>query len=369
MPAARFPAFRRRRSRGVALLLIAVFSIVMLGMIGLATDLGRAYLIRNELQAFADAAAAAAAYELDGTSAGLSRANSVAASGPVTGGAPSNRYNFTLKPVAKVTVGFSAARTGFEPLGSAPLNSRFVRVTAHGDSEVYFLPILGNVPSLLPLEARAVAGQGVQNTIGAGSDPFSPDAHDPSGPDFGFTKGAQYTLKWPPPGQRGKPGNTCAGDAGYAPPNSSSERGYIDVGQGDGNSALHEAIVNRQYYLTYQYLVGSTVNWVQGNKNVEPAMQERFNQDTDTTAATYGAYAGNGRRILIVPVNDGGDPAKVAGFAAFFMPPGVCGPKNISPCCGEYIGAAVIGSRYPGPGGGVSGPGSGAGLYAVKLFE
>lgn len=170
-------------------------------------------------------------------------------------------------------------------------------------------------------------------------------------------------------GAKGGKGNTCAGDGGFTPPNSSSDRGYIDVGQGNGNSALHEAIVNNQFYLAQPYSVGSVIDWVPGNKNVKPGVDERFAQDTDTTSATYSQYSGNGRRILVVPVNNGGDPALVAGFAAFFMPSGMCGPNNTSPCCAEYIGPAVAGAPHSGAGGGGAGPGSGAGLYVVRLFR
>jgi uncharacterized membrane protein len=55
--------------------MIVVCSVAMIGMLGLTIDLGRAYIIKNELQSFADAAAVAAALELNGTSQGLSRAD------------------------------------------------------------------------------------------------------------------------------------------------------------------------------------------------------------------------------------------------------------------------------------------------------
>ena len=45
--------------------MIAVSSVVMFGMLGLTTDLGRVYIVKNELQAFVDASSVAAALQLN----------------------------------------------------------------------------------------------------------------------------------------------------------------------------------------------------------------------------------------------------------------------------------------------------------------
>jgi putative Flp pilus-assembly TadE/G-like protein len=338
----------------------AVALVMAMAVLGLTLDVGRAYVIKNELQAFADAASIAAAFELDGTSAGVTRAYAAAGTGPTTGGAPPNRYDFATQAIGSVQVSFATTFGGtYQPEGSAAADSRFVQVTVAADSPIYFVRALKG--GTWALNGTAVAGQALESTSGPGTAPFSPDAHTPGDPSFGFTVGQQYTLKWPPPGQRGKAGNTCSGDVGFVPPNSSSSRGYIDVGQGNGNLALHDAIVNNDFYLPTPYQVGSVIDWVPGNKNVGPGVDERFAQDTDQTSTTYATYTGNGRRILTVPVNDGADPATVVGFAAFFMPPGICGPQNTSPCCAEYLGGGVAASARKSAGG--------AGLYRVKLFR
>ena len=332
-----------------------------MSMLALTLDLGRAYVVKNELQAFADAASIAAAFELDGTAAGLTRAGTVAGTGPAGVGVSPNRYDFATKAIGSVQVSFATTFGGtYQPEESAATNSRFVQVTAAADSPILFARALKG--PTWTLNGSAVAGQALESTFGPGTAPFSPDAHNAADPNFGFTSGLQYTLKWPPLGQRGKPGNTCSGDGGFVPPNSSSSRGYINVGQGDGNSGLHDAIVNNDFYLPSPYEVGSVIDWVPGNKNVDPGMNERFAQDTDQTATTYATYAGNGRRLLLVPVNNGAEPATVAGFAAFFMPVGICGPQNTSPCCAEYVGAGVADSSHKGAGGA-------GGLYRVKLFR
>ncbi len=355
-----FSCRRRAHRQGFALMTTAVALVMAMAVLGLTLDLGRAYVIQNELQAFADAASMAAAFELDGTSAGLTRANTVAGTGPTTGGAPPNRYDFATKAIGSVQVSFATTFGGaYQPEGSAAVASRFVQVTVAGDSPIYFARALKGAN--WALNGKAVAGQALESAFGPGTAPFSPDAHNAADPNFGFTVGQQYTLKWPPKGQRGKAGNTCGGDVGFTPPNSSSSRGYINVGQGNGNSALHDAIVNNDFYLPSPYEAGTVIDWVPGNKNVQPGMDERFAQDTDQTSTTYAAYAGNGRRLLLVPVNNGAEPATVVGFAAFFMPVGICGPQNTSPCCAEYLGAGVADSPHKGAGA--------AGLYRVKLFR
>src|SRR5579871_5520395 len=87
------PAVRRRSERGFSLILIAVCAVVLFGMFGLAYDLGRIFIAKNELQTFVDQAALAGANQLDGTKVGVEAANAVATSGPL-GTTKPNAYNF-----------------------------------------------------------------------------------------------------------------------------------------------------------------------------------------------------------------------------------------------------------------------------------
>src|SRR5262249_11523557 len=120
----------RRRERGFSLVMIAAFTVTLVGMLGLTTDLGRAFVIRNELQTFADAASMAAAYELNGTRAGLSGANATAATGPKSSVA-ANRWDFGTQPITAVDVGFSETLDGeYKPVKDASPAARFVRVSA-----------------------------------------------------------------------------------------------------------------------------------------------------------------------------------------------------------------------------------------------
>jgi Flp pilus assembly protein TadG len=351
---------RLRHRRGFVLITTAVCLIVFFALIGLAVDAGRLYVAHDELQTFVDEAAVAASFELDGTSAGIARAQTAAVAGPGSGTSV-NHWYFGTQTVTGATVQFSTAPGG--PFESSPVSAagyRFVQVQVTAPINVYFLPVLQTPEPSQNITVSAIAGQSRTGSLGDGIEPFSPIAHVTSGADFGFTVGQQYTLRWPPPGKQGK--TSCPGDVGFTPPNS-NWRGYIDVGQGNGNSGLREAIVNNTFSLPSPLEVGSVINEVNGQKSVTSSVNERFNQDTDLTAATFSAYHGNGRRLLTVAVNDGGSPAKVVGFAMFFLDPSPCGSGgNTNPCCAEYVGAAVLGSLH-------GGAGSPPGIYRVQLVK
>src|SRR5262249_11526568 len=84
---------RRSREAGVATVYFVLFTVVILGFVTFATDVGRMYLIQGELQNAADAAALAAALRLNGTSNALTHADdSVTASFDSTTG-NDNRFN------------------------------------------------------------------------------------------------------------------------------------------------------------------------------------------------------------------------------------------------------------------------------------
>jgi len=356
------PDVRATSRRGMTLLATAAGMTIFIGMLGLTADLSRMYIVKNELQTFVDAAALAAAYELDGTTQGISTARSIATSGP-NGASSPNRWHFSTQLVSAPEVSFAQTLAGtYQADPATGSGYRFVRVTATAKLPLYFLRVFPGVPNSKSITSSATAGQGKETSIGEGVAPFSPDAHiADKAQEFGFTRGQMYDLKWAPPGQRKKAGGVCAGDVGFTPGGGSSDRGYIDIGQGNGNSALHDAIVNMDYHLAEPLSEGTAIDHVQGNKHVGPALEERFYQDTDTTAADYAHYSGNGRRVLVVPVNNAGSPALVVGFAQFFLRPGSWN-KNNDPVCGEYIGPALEGAAKPGAGA----PGN---LYKVKLFR
>jgi Flp pilus assembly protein TadG len=65
-----------RKQRGAVIITAALFMLFLLGFIGIALDLGRAFVVRSELQSAVDSCALSAAQELDGTATALTRATS-----------------------------------------------------------------------------------------------------------------------------------------------------------------------------------------------------------------------------------------------------------------------------------------------------
>lgn len=349
-----------KKQKGFSLLTMALLLPVLVAATGLSVDLGRIFVAKTELQSYADNAALAAAFELDGTTAGVTDAISKANSGPGTT-QTRNRWNFSTSDVGVTSVQFSQSPAGtWVANPSNPAGFRFVRVQVSGNLPIYFLRVLPGVASQQSVPVQAIAGQALENKLGPGMNPFSPDAQNRNDANFGYTRGEQYTLKWAPPGQRAK-NNRCPGDRNFLPGGGDSDRGYIDIGQGDGQWALGDSIINGGYYLPQPLVIGSPINHVQGNKHVGPFIQQRFNQDTDLTSMDMTTYAGNGRRLMVVPVNNGLDSSLVVGFALFMLTDDSCSQSNVKPCCGIYLSNnPVMYSDKPGAGG--------SGLYRVKLF-
>src|SRR3954470_24360496 len=96
---------RKNRQGGFVLVTMAVSAIALIGVLGLAVDLGHMFISKNETQAYCDSAALAAALLLDGTSGGISNAK-----GAVT--SSTNAWNFSTASVSSPTVTFATALAG-----------------------------------------------------------------------------------------------------------------------------------------------------------------------------------------------------------------------------------------------------------------
>jgi len=104
----RHPVIPKRGERGFSLIMIGICLAVMVAMLGLAMDLGRVFIYKNELQAFVDASAMAAITRLDGTQDGVAAANALATAGPL-GATKPNGYNFGTTAVSTVTNTYATA--------------------------------------------------------------------------------------------------------------------------------------------------------------------------------------------------------------------------------------------------------------------
>src|SRR5262249_13423476 len=129
--------------------------------------------------------------------------------------------------------------------GSATNSYRFINGTASGSVPINFMRVLPGVAASYALSATAIAGsQGPSSVTNGGLEPVMPGAPNTADTkNWGFTPGVSYTLKW----GNGSRSTTCAGDVSFNDPNPSSEHGFIDLGQGNGNSALTNLIVYGGY--------------------------------------------------------------------------------------------------------------------------
>jgi uncharacterized membrane protein len=129
---------------------MSVSMLLLLAVIGLAFDLGRVYIARNEAQVFTDAAAMTAAQKIDGTEAGLNRAREAVALVPM-------RWNLGTKEFTGVVVEFSGDGVKWEKSPKDVASITRARVTAPENSvEIMFLRAVGG-PSSFTVPAHAVA--------------------------------------------------------------------------------------------------------------------------------------------------------------------------------------------------------------------
>jgi hypothetical protein len=333
----------------------------MVAVVGLAVDLGRMYIVRNEAQAYADSVAMKAALELDGTPAGLARARTAVA-------AATNRWHFGNSSFAGTLLDFGATANGaWSPNPAFATGLMFARVRATTNPPLYFMPIVGQ-SSRGVVRAAAIAGQIPKMGFREGSFPFSPMAHDASDPNFGLIRGFHYTLRWAA-SPRLHHNNVCYGDDGgwvvAAATASGEERGYIEETSSD---LIREAIEGD--YQTRPLEVGDTVTMTGGTKQTQQdSLINRVLQDTDSVSWTYAEYVaqgtGNGRRLVFVPINTWSPEYRVVGFAAFFLRvPSIyqTATGGNKPFCAEYVGPYVQGSSHQGAGGA-------AGVYVVRLVQ
>jgi uncharacterized membrane protein len=141
---------RRARDRGFVLIAMSVALLLLVAMMGLAFDLGRIYIARNEAQVFTDAAAMSAAAKLDGTSAGLDHARQAVSKLPI-------RWNLGTSPFSGVVVEFSSGDGHWDPEPAAATGLTMARVTAPSNHvDIVFLRAVGG-PASFTVPARSAA--------------------------------------------------------------------------------------------------------------------------------------------------------------------------------------------------------------------
>ncbi len=237
----------RPEERGFALLTSGACAVVIFGLAGLAFDVGRMYITKNEAQTYADSAAVYAARQLNGTSAGITAADAAVAADPQAWGFATTAFTGT---VTKYSVdGLTGWVTSSNVTSGNVPNIRYVQVTANvSNLPLYLIPVIG-VGTTATVNAQAVAGITLEGTSAANPlyngeiFPYSPivnvDAYNSSqlpttGDPYGYTVGQQYDLKWPGSASVGTLGANkvpCAGDNNQAMVNRENSGGQR-VGRG-----------------------------------------------------------------------------------------------------------------------------------------
>jgi uncharacterized membrane protein len=141
-----------KKERGFVLIAMSVTMLLLLAVMGLAFDVGRIYVARNEAQVFTDAAAMAAASKLDGTKAGIGLAREVVAHVPM-------RWNLGTQEFRGVVVEFSADGSKWDSDPRDAASMTMARVTAPDNTvEITFLRAVGGPNSFtVPAHAAAAA--------------------------------------------------------------------------------------------------------------------------------------------------------------------------------------------------------------------
>lgn len=364
----------KNKRSGFTLIATGVCMITLVGMLGLAVDLGRVYITKNEAQAFTDAAALSAARQLNGQSTGITKAQAA-----VTAAMSTNRWNMasTAFTSSNTTVEYATSSNGPWVTNPSPATGyAFARVTATPNLNLFFMRMVGG-PTSQSVSARSGAGMVSATFPKGGYLPFTVFAHTlRNDVNFGLSLGQEYTILWPGNVKVGN--NSCKGDNNQqwidnASAGKGSDRGYFEL---QSASSIRAAILGQRQLVPLQ--LGDILTLTNGQKQTEQdALVELANRDTDQTVysssqnGTLPAYAGNGARLVILPINSGfyGDssttpviqPTQVLSFGAFLLPMTFDNGGNKS-WCAIYMGAKAVGSE------GVA-PFSGAGAYVTKLVQ
>ena len=366
---------------------MACTGFALMGAVGLSIDMGRLYAVRTEMQSYTDAAALAAALELDGGTTGIA-----AAKAAVT--ATNNSWNFNTKTVSTPTVEFAQNSTG--PWASSPGSGSgyvYVRVTASVSAPLGFMPVV--MPSKTrkfaqTVSSRSVAGQVAITSFPRGLEPYTAVSTNETGPNFGMVVGQEYSMQWPQfNGTRqgcnqGNPdkcfnADPCDGD-------SKDSMWAVAQNWGSENNGYWGYQSNQDIKLSILDGIQTTPVWVgmnidpvltNGNKAAQAdvldqrAQQDAYNGSNDVTSYLTSTEH-NGRRLMVVPIVKpvSATESIVLGFGQYLLYTNGNSSNYYKhfangndAFCAVYVGPYVMNANDPG------GANSGSGAYRVRLVE
>ncbi len=384
---------------------------VVFGFMAFAVDLARLYLIRGELQNAANAAALAGATRLIGTDVATTQAGDQAKFSFDADNGFANKYDFGSVTIGQGTGLLNSeepALTFYETMAAATGNgeggeasgaaAKYAKVTITADAPLLFFAFLPTASERkTPIQVSAVAGVSAPLCTACGIEPIAVAALDPAElVDFGFVKNTRYTLGYicnGPPTPSGIGGTTRVqymllnryneelalypdetsqafriGAQGMLPtattdsssdPTAFSRRACITVTTDESvwlsaspincSSSTPPSPVNpftcglaMRFDTTVQNACVSVLD--------VDAMAALYQVDTDVAdQEDYAAYAGNGRRVITVPIVEtlSTGPIQALGFRQFLIQPSTGSTTlNAGDSDGRFA-ATYIGSVMP----------------------
>ncbi|MFH0343097.1 MAG: pilus assembly protein TadG-related protein [Chromatiales bacterium] len=393
------------KQHGIVIPLVAIALLALLGVTGLAVDMGHMYENKTRLQNAVDAAALSAAKTLDETK-GDQAAATVAAENTVVDrnvtDAANNGANDEMSAIAKgdVLVEFFELAAG--ACGSAGYANCFVRVRVNNLSRPNFLIQVLGLGNTKTVAARAVAGPSpileevcdVVPMMVCAQDADLDDATD-DGKFYGYTPGNNYCLK------RGEDPAECPGavldNGNFQLINLDDSQGGSDICT-NLSGAYSKCLKSGNIDLKPGNTVGPVEAGLNTRFNIYPQGQGQCEGVLDSTNAppdavvSYGtgepgeSYTSwksaateitngvKGRRLVSVPVGNCPVPctgascvAPLLDFACFYLlQPVIQGGSDPTKgmVVGEFTNEGCVSKGKPG-----TDPTTGPGPYVIQLYK
>lgn len=389
--------------RGVVMVMVTIAMAVLIGMSGLALDMGHAYWNKTRLQNALDAAALSGAKTLDQFPGDLVRAELDAKNTfSLTAAGDGNQELNSKVSGSDVNVQFYATLVPLQPpVQAGNVDARYVRVSVNNfDKSTWFVHVLPGVSDTLTVGGSAVAGPSPTLGVVCNVAPMmicgdpADTTYDPAAGDntlFGYTTGQEYALKISD--------NTASGvgSGNFHLINLDGSKGGSDLR--DNMAGSHEACLSNAQQVGIDTKTGKNIgpvfqglNTRWGDYNGPPALQANYPADEMNTCEGY-SYAGYinsyssgnsctgswdkagsnrapGRRVVSVPVGDcsttiNGTSSNVPmmGFSCFFLTQRANqgGDQKVY---GEFIGDECNAKGVAGPN-----PVTGPGPYKIQLYQ
>ena len=424
----RSPRIGSVSERGATTIQVLVLLVpVIMGLIGFALDLGRLYSARNDLKQAANSMALAMATQLIGTDASTGTAPTAGQLTVENTGNLGNKYDFNGNLIGQDTGSLastvsdpqfygtltqaigSGEGTGETVSGSA---AKYVRVNINGETPLVFWNFLSLAQNRRTLvQATAVAGISAPLCTACSIEPIAVAAVDQTdSTDFGFVAGNLYTFAYlcsgagTPAilpgggtvvqyvllnrlssstqiftgetsqvlrmGAAGLPPSTAQGDACF----------FVNTAEAIWASATAVTCVNPTVNATAQaFVCGLGLRFDPSLQDVCTGIPESdsistiYNQDADLSSVTdYTQYAGQGRRIVTIPIVDSTANTAamtVLGFRQFLVQPNNGAATVTAADAGSRFIVMYIGSVAPVRQGSISGCSQTAGPGKVVLHR